>query len=382
MRTFMLALSLCMAASVHADELPDDQLATSIEAVIEAVLDHHIEPPTRHEMVLALLRHLHRHETARQLAELSRQVSDRPSKEALFALVRDELAQHQTGLKLADSVDHLDLSWLDEIVPGGVQFNSEKEEEVARQLAANRYVGIGVQMIKKDTDFVFPRVMENGTAAAAGILPGDRLLKVNDSPVEGELSDIIDQLRGPEGSQLRLTVQTGDKEPRDLDLRRQVIVIKTIRQAELQPNAKWAVLTVDDIKASSVNELQKIIAHLPETVTKIELNVQSCDNFHYFLLFADALLDEGVLGEVVTREGTQPIRTEEGNVLAGRQLKIRVLANPEQLFSFLAQRPDAHVVNSVRGPVKPLYIQESLPIMEGRAVLSLATRRFQQVARQ
>ncbi len=55
-----------------------------------------------------------------------------------------------------------------ETIPGGFSIDKAKSIEVAKSLAANRYVGIGVKSMMKDGKFVFMEVMEGGTADEAG----------------------------------------------------------------------------------------------------------------------------------------------------------------------------------------------------------------------
>ena len=361
-------LTFICALPCPADEpIGAEQVAATLESVFECVLDHHIDPPTRQQMVLALVRHLHQQDSAAVRAELSRTVSELGSKDQLYQFMRTEIERNHAPLLTApESLNRWDLDWLSSTVPGGIQLEEPKDVDVEQQLAANRYVGIGVQLSKRVNDFVFDLVMENGTAARGGILSGDQLLRINSIPVDGDMQHVVDQLRGPEGSAFQVTVRTGADEPRDIELRRQVVVMKTIKLEPLKPEDTSAVIVVEDIRASSVHELQNVIEQLPDAIDEVQLKLEFDGNFHYFCLFADALLDAGRLGRVVTREGSRVIRTSDGNVLAGRRLKIELIDRREQqqLLRCLALRADAHVSDDPNRPIRPVYLLEPLKIMD------------------
>ncbi len=147
MRNVLLSLVVAIVSpSVLWAEEPAEEIeiGATLEAIFEAVLDHHIQPPTRQEMVLALARKLNNHTTPAHQAELSRTISELSGKEALYDFVRQQIAGRAQHLNFdPDHLDRLDLEWLSAVVPGGVRLESPKRADVQRQLAANRYVGIG-----------------------------------------------------------------------------------------------------------------------------------------------------------------------------------------------------------------------------------------------
>lgn len=376
----LLVTSICALPCLADEPINAEKVAATFESVFECVLDQHIDPPTRQEMVLALVRHLHPQDSPATRAELSRTISELGSKEALYQFMRAELQRNHAQLH-ADSErpNRWDLDWLSSTIPGGIQLEEPKDVDVEEQLAANRYVGIGVQLSKQQNDFVFNLVMENGTAARGGILSGDHLLKVNGVPVAGDMQHVVDQLRGPEGSAFQVTVRTEQNDPRDIELKRQVVVMKTLRLEPLKAEDTTAVIAVENIKASSVHELQTLIEQLPDSVDKVRLQLEFDGNFHYFCLFADALLDAGRLGRVVTRQGSRLISTSDGNVLAGRHLEITLTDRGEQqqLLTCLALRAETHIDDEPDRQFRPVYLLEPLKILDGQAVVTLATRRFE-----
>ncbi len=153
--------------------------------------------------------------------------------------------------------------------------------------------------------------------------------------------------------------------------------METVKVTQVYPEQKGAEIVVDDIKASTAQELEQAIAGLPPEIEGVHVTLRFDGNFHYFVLLADALLDEGELGEVVTRRGVRVIRTTDGNILGGKALVIRLddRTDQQQMLSYLSLRKDAHVEDDDASMISPLYIQEALPIADGKILLSIATSR-------
>lgn len=91
------------------------------------------------------------------------------------------------------------------------------------------YVGVGVQVAARDEAVVITRVYPDSPAQEAGIRAGDRLLAVSGSPVRGgELDSALGRIRGPEGSEVELTVRTPGARPRKLELTRSRIKVPAV----------------------------------------------------------------------------------------------------------------------------------------------------------
>src|SRR5262249_37098208 len=100
------------------------------------------------------------------------------------------------------------------------------------QTAANRYVGTGIQLglnqVEKRPQVIIAFV--GGPLRRAGGKSGDLLLEIDGTNTEGRpLSDVVDRLRGEEGSQVAVTVrQPEEKETRRLTITRGPVVFETV----------------------------------------------------------------------------------------------------------------------------------------------------------
>ena len=100
---------------------------------------------------------------------------------------------------------------LAELDPHSVYLPPVKRQEADEELAGN-FEGIGIQFnVPNDTAIVL-EVIAGGPAEKAGMLPGDRLLKVNDEVIAGvkfPQDSMVRRMKGPSGTKVVVTVGRG-----------------------------------------------------------------------------------------------------------------------------------------------------------------------------
>jgi carboxyl-terminal processing protease len=99
-----------------------------------------------------------------------------------------------------------------------------------KQGLAGQFSGIGAELATKDKDIIVIAPLDGSPAEKAGIKAGDVVLKVNSQSVVGmDLSKVVDQIRGPKGSNVVLTVLHKDTQKQtDLTITRDVITVKSV----------------------------------------------------------------------------------------------------------------------------------------------------------
>jgi carboxyl-terminal processing protease len=115
---------------------------------------------------------------------------------------------------------------LDSLDPHSQYIPAEDFHEVEDQLNSN-FEGIGVQFrLEKDTIFVI-RTIQGGPSEKAGVMAGDRIVKINDTVVAGvgfTSRDVVKKLKGPRGTQVKVGISRhGVKDLIDFTLVRDVI---------------------------------------------------------------------------------------------------------------------------------------------------------------
>ena len=93
-----------------------------------------------------------------------------------------------------------------------------------------RFGGLGIE-VTMDSGFVkVVSPIDDTPAAQAGLQPEDYIIAVNGETVLGlSLNEAVEQLRGPIGSQVTITVQRGQDEPFDVNIIRDEIKIRSVR---------------------------------------------------------------------------------------------------------------------------------------------------------
>lgn len=93
------------------------------------------------------------------------------------------------------------------------------------------YQGIGITVTTKNETLTVITVREDGPAAKAGLLPGDIVLKINDSLTQDVgLSEAINLLKGKPGETLKLTVRRPSTEELiEMEMVREVIQRSSVR---------------------------------------------------------------------------------------------------------------------------------------------------------
>lgn len=95
-----------------------------------------------------------------------------------------------------------------------------------------RFGGLGIE-VTMDSGFVkVVSPIDDTPAAQAGLQPEDYIIAVNGETVLGlSLNEAVEQLRGPIGSEVTITVQRGQDEPFDVDIIRDEIKIRSVRSS-------------------------------------------------------------------------------------------------------------------------------------------------------
>jgi len=108
-----------------------------------------------------------------------------------------------------------------------------------------QFGGLGIEITKKDYYILVISPIEDTPAWRAGILPGDRIIKINgESTRDMTLSDAVKKLRGPKGTRVVITVEReGWDEPRNIELIRDIIKVKSVRSKIIDENILYVRLS-------------------------------------------------------------------------------------------------------------------------------------------
>ncbi|MBD2701137.1 S41 family peptidase [Spirosoma sp. BT702] len=163
-----------------------------------------------------------------------------------------------------DLVDFSIEKMLQKLDPHTAYMNPQ-DAVAARSQLEGGFDGIGVEFnIYKDTVYVVTP-LAGGPSEAAGILSGDKIIKVDDKPLAGgkiENSAVFKALRGKRGSEVKLTIlRKGDKEPKVFAITRDRIPTYSV-DAAYMIDAKTGYLKINRFSETTYDEFKTALTSL------------------------------------------------------------------------------------------------------------------------
>jgi carboxyl-terminal processing protease len=145
---------------------------------------------------------------------------------------------------------------LDTLGDGGhTRFLTPTEREQNDRSLSGTYVGIGVQLEEKNGEVVVAAPIDGSPAEEAGISSDDVLVAVDGKSVRGdEVSEVVEKVKGPEGTSVELTVRH-EGERRSYDLQRAEIDSPVASWAMI-PGTNVALVLLSSFSDDSAQELQ------------------------------------------------------------------------------------------------------------------------------
>ncbi len=217
-------------------------------------------------------------------------------------------------------VEHAVIEVLKDLDPHSIYMNKDDVRESSENLEGN-FEGIGIEYsLLQDTIFVISTV-KDGPSYKAGILPGDRIIKVNDTLIAGVKigeKSIQKKLRGQRASQVSIDVlRKGVNGLITITITRDRISIHSVEAHYLVEN-KIGYIRLNRFAATSVDEFQKALSEM--TSKGMEgLILDLRDNGGGYLNVAIDLADEFLEPEklIVYTEGINAPRVDYNSTTKG-----------------------------------------------------------------
>ncbi|NOQ81970.1 MAG: PDZ domain-containing protein [Methylophaga sp.] len=106
-----------------------------------------------------------------------------------------------------------------------------------REGTSGEFGGLGIEVTMEDGFVKVVSPIDDTPAAKAGVLAGDLIIRLDDTPVKGlTLNEAVDIMRGKPDSKLLLTIiRDGEDKPLKIELTRAIIKVKSVKQRLLEP---------------------------------------------------------------------------------------------------------------------------------------------------
>lgn len=182
------------------------------------------------------------------------------------------------------------------------------------------FYGIGVEVIADTTDgsirVISPII---GTPAEkAGILPDDRIIKVNDTDVSAEsIDEAIKLIKGEEGTSVKVTIyRQSTGEIKDFDIVREKINVQTVESKIVDDNIGY--LRITSFKENTYDQFKEHYDNLMGQNIKglvIDVRNNPGGNLDVVEKITDMLIPEGTLVYTIDKEGKREDYTSDANCI-------------------------------------------------------------------
>lgn len=283
-------------------------------------------------------------------------------------------------------VDSISMDSLSEVViplmmkeldPHSVYIPAREMQALNEPLEA-QFDGIGVVFNAATDTVIVLNVVPNGPSAKAGIVPGDRIIEVNDTLVAGvkmPQNDIVKRLRGPRGSEVVLSLKRqGLDELVDVKVVRDAIPINSI-ESSFMITSDIGFIRLSQFARTSYIELLKALIDLRKQGLKkliFDLRGNSGGFMDQAIMIANDFLSEGCLIVYTEdRQGEQMKQYSNGQGTS-TDLKLAILidessASSSEILAGAVQDNDRGVIVGRRSFGKGL-VQNQLPYSDGSAL--------------
>jgi carboxyl-terminal processing protease len=147
--------------------------------------------------------------------------------------------------------------------PHSVYLNKDDFSDL-QEGTSGEFSGLGLEVGMEDGFVTIISPIDGSPAAAANLQSGDVILKLDNAPVTGmSLAEAIEQMRGPKGSKIELTIgRPGESQPFEVTLVRDTIKVASVRQRMLEPG--YGYIRVAQFQLATGEDVARALAKLQE----------------------------------------------------------------------------------------------------------------------
>jgi carboxyl-terminal processing protease len=120
----------------------------------------------------------------------------------------------------------------------------------------SEFAGLGIVVSTRDGVITVVSPMEDSPGFRAGILPGDRILRINSATTEKmSLQDAINMLRGDAGQKVTLTIfRPSNKETKDYVLQRESFRVPSVKESRILEASQTGGLKIGYVRVTQFDE--------------------------------------------------------------------------------------------------------------------------------
>lgn len=321
-----------------------------------------------------------------------------PKKSIISSPVTQRELPASESRRMTEIIAQVQREYVDEVTPdrlleqamrgmvGGLDpysaYLDRREYEELRRGAAGSYPGIGIEVSAEGEGIKVVRSLADSPAARAGIRGGDVILQIDNEPVGSNVNAALEQMRGPPGSLVRLTLRRAESaELVSVALERAKVEVHSVTGELLEPG--FGYVRIASFSETTRKDFDKVLRELTAIgrLRGVVLDVRHNPGgvLEAAVEVADALLDAGNIVSATGRTAEANFRMDatRGQLLEGVPLVLLIngasASAAEILAGALKDNRRAQLIG--RRTYGKGVVQSVLPLADGRA-LKLTTSRY------
>jgi carboxyl-terminal processing protease len=249
------------------------------------------------------------------------------------------------------------------------------------------FAGLGMQLDMEGGLLKVVSPIDDTPAAKAGILAGDVITRLDDTPMQGlNLYQAVEMMRGAPGTEVRLEITRKDSSPLKLTLTRQIIKINAVRPQAEGGDVGYVRLTqftsrgYEDLKQG----FQALAAQIPPDQAKgyiLDLRNNPGGLLDQAVRVAGAFLTSG--GDIVSVRGRNPepvqrFNAAPGDLIDGKPLIVLINGGSYSASEIVAGALQDNKRATILGSRSfgKASVQTIIPLGQGNGALRLTTARY------
>lgn len=297
----------------------------------------------------------------------------------VFERIRSDYVEEVGDQELIEAAINGMLSSLD---PHSSYLNAKAYKDMQVQ-TRGEFGGLGIEVTMENGLIKVISPIEGSPADDAGVLAGDLVTKIDGDAVMGlTLSEAVDRMRGPAGTEIIITVRRGEADPFDVVIVRDIIRIDAVRHEAMDDVAyirikSFSAQTETGLK-DAMRDLNGQIGNRMKGVV-LDLRNNPGGLLSQAIAVSDAFLERG---EIVSTRGRSPGSAERhnaksGDITAGKPLVVLInsgSASASEIVAGALQDHQRAIVMGTRSFGKG-SVQTVIPL-SGHGAMRLTTSRY------
>ena len=297
----------------------------------------------------------------------------------VFQRVQEQYVEEVTDKKLIESAISGMLQSLD---PHSSYLSADSYKDMQVK-TKGKFGGLGIEITMEDGVVKVVSPIDDTPAAKAGMMSGDLIIGVDGESIRGlTINESVSKLRGPVGSKVVITVVRGKKDPYEIEIKRDIINIKSVKHNIIKNIGYVRLTTFSDTTTSglekALTEIKKNIGNKFQGLI-LDLRNNPGGLLNQSISVADAFLNQG---EIVSTQGrndddTSRVFAKKGDLINGQPLVVLINSGSASASEIVAGALKDHsraIIIGTRSFGKG-SVQSIIPLA-GNGAMRLTTARY------